>query len=305
MVKVPVGAANPEVTEKLINRVGKISMQNLISTQDLSMHLGDPNWVIVDCRLDLGDIHLGFFSYKEAHIPGAVYSHLDQDLCGEITKTSGRHPLPEADKLRHVLGNMGIDHTKEVVVYDDSGGAFASRLWWTLKYLGHPKAALLDGGFSLWIEEERPVEEGIREAQRVKFLGNPQESWIISLEEVDKSLKEGSLLLIDARASERYRGEIEPLDPVAGHILGAINLPFKHHLDDRGRMLPPEHLMAMYQKELDGREPGEVVLYCGSGVTACLNRLAMEHIGLEGAKVFVGSWSQWCSDPERPVEKGN
>ena len=274
----------------------------LVSTVLLARHLND--WAIVDCRFDLQNELLGRGQYAAAHIPGAVYASLNDDLSGVRTGSNGRHPLPGIDALAATLGRLGIDRTTQVVAYDQDAGSYASRLWWLLRYTGHEAVAVLDGGWAKWVREGRPTRGGeeTRPARQYEAVLRP--ALRVDVRNVVSQLDEPGRLLIDARAPERFEGRSETIDPVAGHIPGAINHFFKQNLAADGTMLTPDIVRANFERLLDGRSPDQVVMYCGSGVTACQNLLAMEHVGLPGARLYEGSWSEWSSDPSRPVETG-
>jgi thiosulfate/3-mercaptopyruvate sulfurtransferase len=279
-------------------------LTTLVDTETLSQHLDDPHWVIVDCRFVLTDPDAGRRRYEAGHIPGARYAHLEEDLSSPVTPASGRHPLPLPEVLAEKLGRWGIDKTRQVVVYDDSFGAIAARLWWLLRWLGHEACALLDGGFPKWQREGRPVRRDLPSVVPTRFHPAVNDAMWVDAEEVAALLAAPGTLLVDARAEERFRGEIEPLDKVAGHIPGAINMPYEDNLDFSGEFLSDEALREHYLAMLHGVPPQKVVQMCGSGVTACHNILAMEHAGLAGAKLYAGSWSEWITDPRRPVVKG-
>ena len=274
----------------------------LISTDELAQHLADSNWAVVDCRFDLANVAWGRQAYEAAHIPGAMYAHLDHDLSGPKTGSNGRHPLPDWESFQRTLGAWGISPTMQVVAYDQDIGVYASRLWWMLRYLGHTSVAVLDGGFAKWMREGRPVRAGIESRAAAVYAGKPNPALLLTAEEVAAHWANGQRLLIDARAPERYRGETEPLDRVAGHIPGAANYFYKGNVTAEGTLLAPEALREKFQ-ELIGETPLEDVgHYCGSGVSAAHNILAMEVAGLSGTKLYAGSWSEWSSDPQRPVE---
>ena len=273
--------------------------KTLISAQTLAENIGKPDWVIVDCRFSLADTAVGYQNYQQIHIPGAVYAHLDEDLSGPPVTDHGRHPLPTPQRLAQLFSRLGIDEMSQVVVYDDAGGMIASRLWWELRYMHHEAVAVLDGGWSAWQAAGLPTKSGIETNAAVHFTGRPNLKWLVTLDEVD-----GLPLLIDSRGAERYRGEIEPLDPQPGHIPGAINLPFANQLDANGRFRQPDELKAQLTAVLGKIAPEAATFYCGSGVSACVNLLAMAHAGLGNGRLYVGSWSEWSSDPARPVEKG-
>ena len=273
----------------------------LIDTAVLAANLDDPSLAIVDCRFDLKDTGAGERAYAEAHIPGAVYAHVDRDLSGEKTGTNGRHPLPPVETFVATLGRLGIDAGIQVVVYDHDSGGFASRLWWMLRWLGHDGVALLNGGFAKWTAEGRPTRPGVEVRTPRVFVPHIQPRMVATAAEVAAVAASKDWRLIDARAPERFRGEVEPVDKVAGHIPGAINVPFLENLDANGTFKSAADLAARFHKATGSTAPDHVVVYCGSGVTACQNLLAMEHAGIHGARLYAGSWSEWSSDPSRPM----
>ncbi len=274
----------------------------LVSTDLLARHLGD--CVIVDCRFDIQNEALGREQYRAAHLPGAVYASLNDDLSGARTGTNGRHPIPTVDALAATLGRLGIDRTTQVVAYDQDAGSYASRLWWLLRYVGHDAVAVLDGGLAKWMREGRATRPGEETRPPVRYEPAARPALRVDVEHVAAILEEPGRLLIDARAPERFEGRSETIDRIAGHIPGAVNHFFKQNLTAEGTMLPAETVRANFVRLLGGQSPDHVVMYCGSGVTACQNLLAMEHVGLPGARLYVGSWSEWSSDPSRPVETG-
>jgi thiosulfate/3-mercaptopyruvate sulfurtransferase len=275
----------------------------LISTEELAQHLGDSDFVIVDCRHNLADTAAGENAYRQAHIPGAHFLHLDRDLSGVKTGRNGRHPLPEVGALASALGRIGIDASKQVVAYDQNTGMWASRLWWLLRWLGHERVAVLDGGVDKWVAERRPLSAELPAQRESTFTPKPA-PLNVSAEEVLRHLGEGGMTILDARAPERYRGDMEPIDPVAGHIPGAINRPYTVNLTPQGTLKAPAALRHEFEAQLAGRDPASVVHHCGSGVTACHNLLAMAVAGLPGSRLYPGSWSEWCSDPSRPIARG-
>ena len=277
-----------------------MKFSTLISPDQLAQHLHDPQWVIIDCRFALTRPESGRQAYAKAHIPGARYAHLNEDLSGAITPTSGRHPLPDPGSLAIKLGLWGVDQDKQVVVYDDSFGSMAVRLWWLLRWLGHDAVALLDGGFPAWQRQGRELSAEIPVIRPTEFHPAPDDGlWVDSKTMLDALQQER--LIIDARPEERFSGLFEPLDRVAGHIPGSLNAPFEDNLDMRGNFLKAEELRAQYESLLHGTPPREVIHMCGSGVTACHNLLALEIAGLPGGKLYVGSWSEWITDPSRPI----
>ena len=277
-----------------------MSYSTLVDVSTLRNHLDDPDWVVFDCRFDLADIASGRRAYTQAHIPNAVYGHIDDNLSSPIAPTTGRHPLPDTDKLIRWLGVSGIDQAKQVVVYDASGGAMAVRLWWLLRWLGHTAVALLDGGWPAWQKSNLGVTADITHPNPTTFNGTPDWSQVLSSNDVLANLASSEWLLIDARTAERHRGESEPIDPIAGRIPGSVNMPLQHHLNAEGQFLSAPELRALYDPLLVGHEPRRTACYCGSGVTACHNLLAMEIAGLGGGCLYAGSWSEWIRDPSRP-----
>jgi thiosulfate/3-mercaptopyruvate sulfurtransferase len=271
----------------------------LISVEELAKNVGDPGWLIADCRFDLADPASGRRLYLESHVPGACYLDLDEDLSGAPLTDHGRHPLPSPAALEALFTRLGIGEGTQVVAYDAANAGISSRLWWLLQYMGHERVAVLDGGFNAWSEAGLPMEAQAFEPQPAVFRGSPKHEWLVRLEDVAKAR-----CLVDARLGPRYRGEKEPLDPVAGHIPGATNHPFSSNVDERGRFLSPERLRDLYAGTLGAHAAEEAVYYCGSGVTACQLILAATHAGLAPGRLYAGSWSEWCSDAERPVALG-
>lgn len=279
-----------------------MTLTTLAETGVLALHLDDPTWFIADCRFDLKDAAAGERAYESAHIPGAIYVDLDRHLAGTKTGTNGRHPLPAPADLARTLGELGIGPGMQVVAYDNDSGMFASRLWWMLKWLGHDAVAVLDGGFAKWTKEARLTTPGKEHRDPQIFEARVRPEMLVSVSQVEQRSAEGWKLL-DARAPERYRGEVEPLDRVAGHIPGAGNRFFQSNLTPDGTFKPADVLREELRAAMGETSADEVVSYCGSGVTACHNLLAMAHAGLTGAKLYAGSWSEWSANPGRPVEK--
>ncbi len=259
---------------------------------------------LIDCRFALDDVDRGHREYLEGHIPGAAYAHLDRDLSGAKTGTNGRHPLPPSDELQRTFSRFGIDATTQVVAYDAGDGMYASRLWWLLRWMGHDAVALLDGGFAKWVADGRPTETGEMQRTARDFHGTPRTEMTVDADTVARLASSPDWRVVDARAPERFRGEIEPLDRVPGHIPGAINHFYKSNLTVDGAFRPPEELRQMLGDAIGNAPSDQLVAYCGSGVTACHNLLALEHAGLLGARLYPGSWSEWSSDPDRPVARG-
>ena len=276
----------------------------VVSTAQLAQHLSDPNWVVIDCRFTLTHTEAGRIAYAHGHIPGARYAHLDEDLSGSKNGVNGRHPLPETQVFAQKLGAWGVDDQTQVVVYDDSFGAIAVRLWWMLRWLGHDAVALLDGGLPKWQREQLPLTSDVPQVIPKSFVPRVRNDMLADTDAVLNASCTRSALIVDARAEMRFIGEIEPLDPVAGHVPGAKNLPFDDNLALDGTLLPAAELRELYTELLDGKSPEQVIHMCGSGVTTCHNLLAMEIAGLKGGKLYAGSWSEWIADPSRPVAKG-
>jgi thiosulfate/3-mercaptopyruvate sulfurtransferase len=265
----------------------------LVSTQELASH---PQWRVFDCRHDLFKPDLGEAQYRESHIAGALFAHLERDLSGPKTGKNGRHPLPEPERFCAWLGRQGLQRSDQVVCYDANNGSMAARLWWMLRWVGHEAVAVLDGGFAKWIGENRPVSTDVPAFPSTEYRLEQKPRGLTSVHELP-----ASGLLLDARAAARYRGEQEPIDPVAGHIPGAKNRFNGDNLSPQGTFKSPDELKREFASILRERSPSEVVHYCGSGVSACHNLLAMEIAGLPGGRLYAGSWSEWIADPSRPV----
>jgi thiosulfate/3-mercaptopyruvate sulfurtransferase len=285
------------------NRQAPVIYDTLISVDELARHIRDPHWIVFDCRHDLAQPGLGEEQYAASHIPGAHFMRLDHDLAGAPSGKNGRHPLPDARAFARKLGEAGVEAASQVVAYDAQGGMFAARLWWMLRCgLGHPAVAVLDGGWAGWCAQGLPQSADLPHSVPARF-----EAWdfsgAVNVGYVLEHLRGRGMTLIDARAADRYRGENETLDPVAGHIPGALNRPFRDNLDRNGRFKSGEQLRREFRDLLGGANPDAVVHQCGSGVTACHNALAMEHAGLKGSRLYPGSWSEWCADPARPIAR--
>ena len=275
----------------------------LISCSDAHTQIYNPAWRFFDCRFDLMKPESGREQYRTDHIPGASYVHLDEDLSSPIGPQTGRHPLPDVDTLIAKLSKWGVGNEMQVVVYDDNIGMFASRLWWLLRWLGHDKVAVLDGGYQAWKAQGHPVSAEVPQPKPADFTPQRQKGWIVTTHEI-MALEEQGDTLLDARAPERYRGEVEPIDPVAGHIPGALNYPLTNSIGKDGLFKDTICLREQITAVIGEQGAPEVIHYCGSGVSACHNILAMEHAGLTGSKLYPGSWSEWIRDPVRRVEKG-
>jgi len=273
----------------------------LIAPRELATLLHDPALVVVDCRFDLADTQWGRRGYDAAHLPGAVYAHLDQDLSGPVTPSSGRHPLPSPDAFAATVAGWGITPATRVVAYDQGPGPYAARLRWLLIASGHARVQVLDGGLAAWKTAGLPLtDEAVRRTATSTAKAGPFRGWLTT-DEVAKGLREGAIRLVDARGADRFAGRNETIDPVPGHVPGAVNHPFAGNLGADGAFLPSDELARRWRKTLAGVEPGEAVMMCGSGVTACHNLLALELAGLDGARLYAGSYSEWIRDPARAV----
>jgi thiosulfate/3-mercaptopyruvate sulfurtransferase len=280
-----------------------MSFTTLVDTDALARHLDDPSWVVFDCRHDLARPDWGAGEYARSHIPGARFLHLDRDLSAPMTGRNGRHPLPDPAVLAAKLGAAGVGPGTQVVLYDAQASAYAARAWWTLRWLGHDAVAILDGGLGKWLKEERPETAAVPTPAPARFEARVR-PLAVDAAFVLAHLRDPAVKVVDARANDRYRGENETLDPVAGHIPGSVNRVIKANLDAAGRFKPPAELRAEWEAFLDGLAPGQVVHSCGSGVAACHNLFAMELAGLSGSRLYGGSWSEWIADPARPRATG-
>ena len=271
----------------------------LIDKETLANHLDAPHWVIVDCSYDLTDKNAGRDSYLASHIKGAVFADVLGDLSGPPVTDNGRHPLPAEAALNKLFSRLGINHDSQVIVYDNACACFAGRLWWMLRYMGHEAVAVLDGGWQSWEKAGLPTATEEERNANTHFQGTPRKDWLVTVDSVS-----ASGLLIDSRDPERYRGECEPLDRAAGHIPGAINRCWKNNLDGSGFFKDTDQLRKEFESNFGVTDAGKAVFYCGSGVTACHNLLAVAHAGFDAPRLYAGSWSDWCSDPGRPVAIG-
>jgi thiosulfate/3-mercaptopyruvate sulfurtransferase len=281
----------------------------LIEPLELAAHLDDAGWAIIDCRFDLARPDWGAQAYAAGHIPHALYAHLDHDLSAPRTARSGRHPQPQVEALAITFARFGIDEHVQVIAYDQGTGAFAARLWWLLRWLGHAQVAVLNGGLAAWERAGLPLSSAVEPRAPRRFRASADPRRVVSDSEVAQlvssgALRSGEQLLIDARSADRFAGENETIDPVAGHIPGARNHPFAANLDAQGRFLDPGRLRQGWEKTLRGASAQQLISMCGSGVTACHNLLALEAAGLPGARLYAGSWSEWITDPTHPVARG-
>ncbi|MBD2460420.1 sulfurtransferase [Oscillatoria sp. FACHB-1407] len=279
----------------------ELTIAPLLSPQWLIEHLDDPQVAIADCRFSLADPNLGRQQYQTNHIPGAYYFDLNRDLSSPVGQHGGRHPLPDSRRLAQTLAALGMDSTdpnrsKLVVAYDDSRFAFAARFWWLLKYFGYDRVAILDGGFQAWQAAGYPVTQDIPQAQMGQFVPRLRPDLIVDINVVKARKDNPGVILVDSREEERYRGEREPIDPIAGHIPGAVNYPWQAVTNEQGFGRSPEEQQQRWSELKDAEE---VIVYCGSGVTACVNLVSMAIAGLPMGKLYVGSWSDWCSYCEK------
>jgi len=277
----------------------------LVDADTLRLNLGRPDWRVIDCRHDLLHPEAGWQAYLEGHIAGAVYAHLDRDLSGPRTPGSGRHPLPDPDRLAERFRRWGIDPHTQIVAYDASGGSFAGRLWWLTRWLGHDRVALLDGGWQAALRGTLTIESGEASPPRGQFERASPLEQAIHVDAVQAVRGDPDWLIVDARAPDRYAGQNETVDPVGGHIPGALNRFWQSNLQPDGRFKSAEQLRSEFSALLGARSAAHMISQCGSGVTACHNLLAMQRAGIAGAKLYPGSWSEWIADPSRPVAVGS
>ena len=277
---------------------------SIINAEQAIENLDDPNWRFIDCRFDLNNVHAGIENYRTGHIPNAVYADLNKDLSSPVTQKTGRHPLPEIKDITERLGSWGIRPDTQVVVYDDVFGSYAGRLWWLLRWLGHNKVAVLNGGLSQWERLQLPLTKNVPTPEPTQFIAQPDISMIADTSIVEQSVSSPDIKLIDVRDTDRYQGLREPIDKIAGHVPGAINLPWKTNLDQNGLYLEKPELITHYESLLskDGLAEPNLVFMCGSGVTACHSLVALEFLNIHGARLYPGSWSEWIIDPQHPVE---
>ena len=280
----------------------------LIEPAELAAHTHDPDWVVLDCRFELAKPAWGEAEYARGHVPNALYAHLDRDLSSAVTATSGRHPLPPRDGFSATLGRWGVDGKVQIVAYDQGTGVYASRLWWLARWAGHVRVAVVNGGFAAWQQAGLPISDQPAVRRARSFVPSHVPAEFATTAEVAEILAAGELsrgqrVLVDARAADRFAGQNETLDPVAGHVPGARNHPFMRNLDARSRFLPAAALRSQWLETLQGQTPSNTIAMCGSGVTACHNLLALEVAGLTGARLYAGSWSEWIRDAAHPVER--
>lgn len=278
-----------------INQVQTMQQQSIVSADWLAQRLDQSTIVVIDCRFALADPQLGRQQYLESHIPSAYYLDLNQDLSSPVGEHGGRHPLPDVDQLAMKLAEMGITSETLVVAYDDSRFAFAARLWWLLRYLGHERVAVLDGGWTNWLEGGYPVSPEVPAPRKSgNFVPHLRTHWVVDIDQVKQRQDLPEVVLVDSRERDRYLGNHEPLDPVPGHIPGAVNYPWKAVTNEQGFFIPNQH-----QRWENIADANQIIVYCGSGVTACVNLLSLELAQIQEAQLYAGSWSDWCSYLEK------
>jgi thiosulfate/3-mercaptopyruvate sulfurtransferase len=281
-----------------------MAFRTLVDVDTLAAHLDDPSWVVLDCRFELTRPTWGEEGFANGHIPGAQYAHLDRDLAAAQTATSGRHPLPAPEAFAALARRWGINDTTQIVVHDQASGVYAARAWWLFRWLGHDSVAVLRGGLAAWTSSARALTTETSTRTGGNFVARPQENWVVTVDDVLESVVSHRLHVVDGRGADRFAGQNETMDPIAGHVPGAVNHPFASNFAADGTWLPEAELRARWEKSLQGRPANEVVTMCGSGVSACLNLLALETLGIQGARLYTGSWSEWIRDPSRPVATG-
>lgn len=276
----------------------------LIAASELNNNLGNPRLIIFDCRFDLLHPESGLLDYQKEHIPGARYADLNNDLAGSPTHTSGNHPLPDRDKFTEFLSRNGVNSSKQIVVYDSVGGAYAVRLWWLLIGYGHKNVAILDGGYTFWKSMNFSVDPNQEIVAPSNFHSGFNPDPVVNITEMENMINEEDFLIVDARSPERFRGEVEPYYSIAGHIPGSSNLFYQNNFDKSSRFLSKIELIAQYKTLISGRDPEKVIFYCGSGVTSLLNHFSMQMIGMKGSRVYIGSWSEWIKHHPDKIATG-
>jgi thiosulfate/3-mercaptopyruvate sulfurtransferase len=274
----------------------------LVSVRELAARLADPDWLVVDCRSDLADRDAGARAWRAGHIPGAIHADLERDLSAPVTPQTGRHPLPEIDTFVAMLSRWGVTDNTQVVAHDAGNSAYAARLWWMLRYLGHDAVAVLDGGYAAWLEEGRAVSNASVMRRPGRFIARPRPEMLCDATGVAEELARGELV-VDVRGAERFAGKLEPLDTVAGHVPGSVNLPFQLNLDAKSRFRPKAEIAELWRARTGLTDGSRLTCMCGSGVTACQALLALEVAGRPGGRLYAGSWSEWIRDPARPVAR--
>ena len=278
-----------------------MSYKTIISADNLIKNINNKDFIIFDCRCDISDSSYGINAYNEGHIENSIFVDVDHDLASEKTANSGRHPLPDPELLSEKLSQWGMANNKQAIVYDDAGGAFAGRMWWILKWLGHSDVAVLDGALGGWMSSGGKLSSKPTIFERDVFNPSIKDDMHVSIQDVEDAQYKMSKLILDARSKERYLGIKDEVDPVAGHIPGAISHPLGQNLDKNGHFKSPEELRHIFNKLLGDTSSSDIISMCGSGITACHNILALEMSGIKGVPLYVGSWSEWITDKNRPI----
>ena len=283
-----------------------MAFKTLISIEGLLQNLNRPDWVVVDCRFHLDQPEKGWQDYLASHIPGAVYAHLEEHLSGPVVPgKTGRHPLPSKEEFAALAGSWGISEGTQVVVYDDEAGKIAARLWWMMRWADHEAVAVLDGGLPAWTAGGGPLSSEVPQIEGREFIPAYRSTMVATAEEILRHFGDPAYLLVDSRSLERFRGDEEPIDPIAGHIPGAKNYFWKSNISSRGTFEIKDMLRGRFAVLFEHVPPGNVIFYCGSGVTAAVNVLAVTHAGYDVPKLYPGSWSEWITDPQRPITTGS
>jgi len=281
-----------------------MTYKTIIKADDLIKILDDEGLVLFDARCDIKDTSYGIGAYNDGHIPNAIFIDIDNDMASSKGPSTGRHPLPDPEKLAEKLSQWGVDNNKQIVVYDDAGGAFAGRVWWIMRWMGHKGGvAVLDGGLSGFLSVGGKLVTDQKSRDRSRYEYDCKNDMHVSIEEVIEAQYKVDTALIDARSKERFLGIKDPVDPIAGHVPGALSQPLGNNLTSKGFFKSPEELKLIYSKLIGDIEADKIISMCGSGITACHNIIAMEIAGIKDVRLYVGSWSEWISDPQRPIAK--
>ncbi len=282
----------------------ELPFETLVTARELAAWLADPDWLAVDCRFELSDPEAGLRAWQAGHIPGAIHADLERDLSAPVTPETGRHPLPTIKAIEATLSCWGVNGSTQLVAYDAGNSSYAARLWWLLRYLGHDAVAVLDGGYGAWLAEGHPVSDAGVSRRPRKFVARPRPEMVCDAGDVTEAIARGDPV-VDVRGAERFAGTVEPLDSVAGHVPGAVNLPFLLNLDERSCFRPQTELAALWRTRTGPAAGTGPICMCGSGVTACQALLALEIAGHAGGRLYAGSWSEWIREPARPVALGS
>ena len=279
-----------------------MTLTTLVNARQLAGRLADPDWLVVDCRAELSDREAGVRAWRAGHIPGAIHADLERDLSAPVTPATGRHPLPPIKTFAATLSRWGVNGNTQVIAYDAGNSAYAARLWWMLRYVGHDAVAVLDGGLAAWLAAGHPVSDAVATRRPARFVAKPRPEMVCDAAGVAEALARGELV-VDVRGTERFRGEVEPLDAVAGHVPGAVNLPFLLNLDDKCRFRPQAEIAELWRTRTGFTAGSGPICMCGSGVTACQGLLSLAIAGLPDGRLYAGSWSEWIRDAARPIAR--